>query len=295
MNLLDALRDAARTVVDRAGPATVAIGRDGRGSGLVVAAGQVLTNAHNLRDRTTQVTFGDGRAVQATVAAVDPDGDLALLSVDTGGVTPLDWAPEPPATGDVVFAVGRGGRGLRISFGLVGATDRSFRGPRGRLVAGAVEHGAPLGRGGTGGPLVDPAGRLVALNTARLDDGFALAVPADDDLRQRLAGLASGRSVTRRRLGVAVTPPAVAARLRRSVGLPERDGLLVRAVAEGSPAAAAGIGQGDLLVRAAGRDLRTADDLFAALDSLDGDLLEVVLVRGVEELTLTVHLPADAP
>ena len=80
------LAEAARAALAAATPSVVRIGRaPGRGCGIVVADGRVLTNAHNLRDRTTEVAFADGRAEQGRVAAVDPDGDLVVLEVDTGG------------------------------------------------------------------------------------------------------------------------------------------------------------------------------------------------------------------
>ena len=91
------------------------------------------------------------------------------------------------------------------------------------------------------------------------------------------------------RLGVAIAPPRVARRLRRSVGLPQRDGLLVRSVADGSAAAAAGIERGDLIVAAAGRPLAGVDALYAALDSLaPGDKLDLQVVRGTEERDVAV-------
>ncbi len=91
---------------------------------------------------------------------------------------------------------------------------------------------------------------------------------------------------SRRRLGVGLAPSHVARRLRRAVGLPERDGLLVREVEDDSPAAKAGIAEGDLIVSVGGRTIATADDLF---DALAGEgALEIGLVRGAEELTVTV-------
>jgi len=140
---------------------------------------------------------------------------------------------------------------------------------------------------------VDADGRLIGLDTHRLE-GVYLAVPATAELRDRIVRLAAGESPSRRTLGVAVAPPRVAARLRRSVGLPERDGLLVRGVEDASPAANAGIRIGDLLVRAAGRDLRQADDLFDVLDALSAESLDLGVVRGVEELTVLVRFD-DAP
>src|SRR3954471_11676211 len=252
MSALDELQQAATTVAERLDAATVAIGQDGRGSGMVTGPNQVLTCAHNLRDRTTQVTFAHGRQVQGTVLGADADGDLAVLEVDTAGASPVAWAPGPAALGQAVFAVARA-EGPRVTFGLVSSTGRTFRGPPGRRHGGSVEHAAPLARGATGGPLADTEGRVVAINTLRLGDRFALARPADADFQALVARLAAGESPSRRRLGVALAPAHVARRLRRSVGLPERDGLLVRGVEDGSLAAAAGIQAGDLIVEVGGK------------------------------------------
>jgi serine protease Do len=286
---LAALEQAARTVADRVGAATVAIGRSGRGSGVVVAPGRVLTNAHNLRDRTTQVVFGDGRRVQGSVSGADPHGDLVVLDVDTADVAPVEWAGSGPQVGALVFAVARGLRGTRMGFGLVSGTDRAFRGPRGRRITTGVEHSAPLARGSSGGPLADRQGRLVGINTHRLGDGFYVAQPADPALQAKVERMGAGERIERPTLGVAVAPADVAHRLRQAVGLPERDGLLVRGVDQDAAADRAGIRQGDLLVRAGGRDLDSVDALFDVLDGQEpADALEVVLVRGVEELTLSV-------
>ncbi len=295
-DVLDALEQAARSVADQTTPSVVSIGRNGRGSGVVVAPGKVLTNAHNLRDRTTLVTFGDGRAVQGAVAGVDPHGDLAVLEVDTAGAPPIEWATDAPEVGSVVFALARGRRGGRLSFGLVSGTGRTFRGPGGRPIPGSVEHTAPLARGSSGGPLVDRHGKVVGLNTHRVGDGFYLALVADDELRSRVDELAAGQAPERLTLGVAVAPGHVARRLRSSVGLPERDGLLVRQVEVGSPADRAGITGGDLLVRAGEQTLSSADDLFAVLDAHDASgPLEVGVVRGADDIVVRVEFGADAP
>jgi serine protease Do len=296
MSLLEELQAAIAVVADRVGPATVSIGRDRRGSGVVVAPGRVLTNAHNLRDSTTQVSFGDGRAEQGTVLGVDASGDLVVLEVETGDAAILEWAGAGAPIGAPVFATTLGRHGRRVTFGLVSATGRTFRGPRGRRITNSLEHTVPLARGSSGGPLTDAEGRLVGINTHRAGEGFYLALAADEALRQRVDALAAGTSPVRRTLGVAIAPAFVSARLRRAVGLPERDGLLVRGVEDGSPAARAGLHRGDLLVAAGGRDLQRADDLFAVLDALDeGAELSIKVVRGVEELSVTVSFTPPAP
>jgi len=289
MTLIEELQGTVAALAERAGPSIVAIGRHQRGSGIVVADGQVLTNAHNLRGEQVTVTFADGRRETGTVAGVDGDGDVAVISVDTARVSPLEWGTgDGLAVGSAVFgAAAANGSGTRVTFGLVSAVARAFRGPGGRRIAGSVEHTAPLAPGSSGGALLDAAGRLVGLNTNRIGDGFYLALPADAALRERIAVLARGESPRRARLGVAVAPAYVARRLRRSVGLPERDGLLVRGVETDSPADRAGIRTGDLIVAAAGRDIADADALFDALAEASGPY-EVTVVRGTEERTVSV-------
>ena len=292
MSSLDELSGAISSVAQRVGSSIVSVGRGGRGSGVVIADGQVLTNAHNLRGGEVTITFADGRSVRGEVRGVDPDGDLAVVAVDTAGATALDWgAPESASVGTAVFgAAATFGGGARVTVGFVSSIARSFRGPGGRRISGSIEHTAPLAPGSSGGALLDAEGRLIGLNTNRIGEGFYLALPADAALRSRVGSLANGESVERPRLGVAIAPNHVARRLRRSVGLPERDGILVRGVEEGSAAAAAGIEVGDLIVSAGGRPIADADDLQDALGALKIPF-DVVIVRGADEKTLTVSGP----
>src|SRR2546421_1990610 len=297
MAVLEEVTGSVRAVVDRVGPAVVGLGRGwGRGSGVVVAPGRVVTNAHNLRGEDVSVTFADGRVESGEVAGVDADGDLAVIAVDTGDIEPVEVASEPGlVAGSVVFALANpGGRGLRATLGLVSTTERSFRGPRGRRFRGAIEHTAPLPRGSSGGPLVDEAGRLLGINTVRMDGGLIVAIVADQSFADRVETLARGEALPRPRLGLAIAPARVARRLRRAVGLPELDGLLVHGVERGGPAARAGIEKGDLLVRAGERELVRVDDLHAALDSTPpGGELALTAVRGVEEREVVVALGAE--
>jgi serine protease Do len=289
MSILEDLQSAVTTVAERAGSGIVGIGRGSRGSGIVIADGKVLTNAHNLRGDDVTVTFADGRRTRGTVSGVDGDGDLAVVDVDTTGATALEWGDgESLAIGSAVFgAAASHGGGTRVTFGLVSATARSFRGPGGRRISGSIEHTAPLAPGSSGGALLDAAGTVVGVNTNRIGEGFYLALPADGALRERIDALGRGESPTPTRLGVAVAPAHVARRMRRAVGLPERAGVLVRGVEESSLAEAAGIDGGDLIVSAGGKPIADADDLFEALGTLKVPF-ELVLVRGTEERTVTV-------
>ena len=291
MTILDEVGASIRQLAEGAGASVVGVGqRRGAGSGIVLGKGQVLTNAHNVRGEQVTVTFADGRTAEGSVAGRDIDGDLAVVSVDTGETPALPWAGSASTQiGEPVFAVANpGGRGLRVTFGFVSSVDRSFRGPRGRRITGSLEHTAPLLPGSSGGPVLDTDGRLLAINTSRLGEGFYLAVPADEALRGRADALARGETATSPRLGVSITPGHVARRLRRAVGLPDADGLLIGDVAGGSPAARAGLASGDLIVAAAGRPVNTPDDLFDALAAARSGTLELKVVRGTDERTIQV-------
>lgn len=292
MSVLDELQAAVAAVETAVSPSVVGIGRRVRGTGFVLESGHVVTNAHNLRGEEVTVHLPGGSVRTGTVVGVDADGDLAVIAVDTGSASPAAWDAEAAATGTPVFGVAAlPGGGARVTFGLVSSVERSFRGPGGHRIEGSIEHTAPLAPGSSGGPLVDGQGRLVGINTNRIGDAFYLALPADAALRERLAALARGESAPQPRLGIAIAPSFVALRLRRSVGLPDRDGVLVRAVDEDSPAAAAGIAEGDLIIQAGGRAIADADDLHAALRAT-GFPIELVLVRGAEERTVRVEQPA---
>jgi serine protease Do len=290
MSVLDELEQAVREVAERVGPSVVGIGRGrGRGSGIVLADGLVATNAHNIRGEETTVVFAGDRSAVGRVAGVDVDADLAVIAVDTGGAPAIAWADGEARVGAAVLALASPGGQLRTTFGLVSAVGRAFRGPRGRRIAGSIEHTAPLPRGASGGPVVDRDGRLLGIDTNRLGDGFYLALPADAELRQRLDALGRGETTARPRLGVGIAPARVARQLRQAVGLPERDGLLVRVVEEGGPADRAGLRTGDLVVEAGGRPVTDADELYEVLDQVgEGQSLTLRVVRGTDELTVTV-------
>lgn len=325
MDAVRTLQDTIAGAAEAVGPSVVGLGRGwGHGSGVVIADGQVLTCAHNLRREETTVTFADGRRETGTVAGVDSDLDLAVVAVDTGGAPPVGWGPaagesgsgsseaasasDPAASGSsasasealgigspVVALANPGGRGLRVTLGFVSSGGRSFRGPRGRRIRGAIEHTAPLPRGSSGGPLVDPDGNLLGVNSLRLDGGLILAVPADAAVKERILRLARGEASAPHRLGVAIAPPRVARRLRTAVGLPERDGLLVRAVEDGGAADGAGIEKGDLIVAAGGTATENVEALYTALDSVPaaGGDLELTLVRGTDERTVTASFGGE--
>jgi len=293
MGALDGISEEIQKVAGQAGNGVVGIGqRWGIGSGVVLGKDQILTNAHNVRGDEVTVTFPDGHTAAGRVLGHDIDGDLAVIGVETGDLSAIEWATDgPPGIGTPVFALSNpGGRGLRVTIGFVTGVERSFRGPRGRRITGSIEHDAPLLPGSSGGPIVTDEGRLLGLNTNRLGEGFYLAIPADESLRARVEVLGRGESTGRVRLGIGVAPPHVASRMRRAVGLPDADGILIRMVEDDSPAARAGLAKGDLIVLAAGRPVGGIDDLFDALGTAADGVIQLVILRGTEERAVDVQL-----
>jgi serine protease Do len=286
-------QELARTIrdlADRLGSSVVGI--NSRGCGVVVSDGLVITNTHNLTGQETVVTFGDGRQVEASVAGADIDGDLALLRVDTAGSAPFVEAEADVELGDVVFGLSRpGGRSLRVTVGTVSSVDRAFRGPRGSRIAGGVEHTAPLPRGSSGGPIVDAGGRLVGINTHRVDSGFYLALPTGSDFRRFVERAAAGEITARRSLGIAVVPPAAARRMRVAVGLPPVEAPLIRGLDENGPAGRAGLRRGDQILRAGDVAIATVEDLQGVLADA-GSTLTLRILRGTDEIDVQVDFDA---
>ena len=294
MSVLSELSEAVAAVAAAAGPSIVGIGSRQRGSGVVIGDGHVLTNAHNIRGEGVTVRFLDGRTVRGTVAGVDWDGDLAVVDVDTSGAPALAWSSASPTIGTSIFAAAAtNSGGARVTFGFVSSVARAFRGPGGRPISGSLEHTAPLAPGSSGSALLDADGALLGLNTNRVGEGFYLALPADAAFRARVEALGRGESPERPRLGIAVAPAEVARRLRRATGLAERDGVLVREVESDSPAANAGIAQGDLIVAVAGTPTPDVDELHTALAAAAFPF-EVSLVRGADERTVTIEAAPEA-
>ena len=215
------------------GAAVVGIGRGWRfGSGTVIGRDRVLTAAHHVRPEGVTVRFAEERSATAELVGVDRDLGLALLEVDTGEI-------EPPGLG----AGGRRGRdrhrrgGPRQSRRARPAGQPRLRG------RGGAQLPRPARQAGLGGDRAHrdaaarlgrrafarrPTVRLLGINALRLEGGLIVALGPASGLREAAERLGRGEEPARPFLGVAVAPADVSRRMRRAVGLPERDGLLVR-------------------------------------------------------------------
>lgn len=293
-DLTDLARIAARSVVGIE-PA----GRHGgrHATATVLDRTSVVTTAHNISGRdgsvatrrpSVTIRFPDGRRGDGTVTAVNEDYDLAVVTVDIGDAEPVDWGDAGDLqTGSSVTAAAAPGGRLRITPGVVAAVDSRLWTRSGSPVDRVFEHTAPLVRGASGGSVLDGDGRLVGLNINRLDGGLYQAVGAGDRLRSVIDRLASGEQPATPRLGVTITPQRQARWLRQAVGLPPADGALVAGVEEESPAAAAGLTRGDLIISVDDQTVASADDLVLALRRAGDEVTLGILHAGTERQELT--------
>ncbi|OLC72639.1 MAG: serine protease [Gemmatimonadetes bacterium 13_1_40CM_4_69_8] len=324
-DLLDAYSRAVVDAAERVGPAVVKIevrqavsrgrrggGRDGRGAGerpgqgsgfVFTPDGFVLTNSHVVHEATRmEVVIADGRRLAATLVGEDPETDLAVLRVSAGGGAgdgPFPVAPlgdsEALRVGQLVIAIGNPlGFHSSVTAGVVSALGRSLRSVTGRLIDDVIQTDAALNPGNSGGPLANSRGEVVGVNTAVILPAQGICFAVGINTAKFVAGqLISHGKIRRARLGVAGQNVPLLRLAVRAHGLDSRGGILVTGVDAGSPAGAAGVREGDIIVGFAGRPVSGIDDLHRLLAAeMIGATTTVTVIRGAEKLDLEV-VPVD--
>jgi putative serine protease PepD len=257
------------------------------GSGFLIDARHVVTNQHVVRAaRTATVRFHDGEEVEARVVGTDPSTDVALLELpqeqEGASVLPLGSSTSL-RVGEAVIAIGSpfGLQGT-VTTGIVSAVGRDIRAPDGFTIDGAVQTDAALNQGNSGGPLLDAAGRVIGMNAqiateSGAHSGIGYAIPIET-VRTIAEELERSGSVQHAYLGVMIEDA------------PDGGARVAEAVEDG-PAANAGLRADDVVVRAGGTDIETADELRRAVAAMSpGDELELRIRRGEDEQTVTVEL-----
>jgi S1-C subfamily serine protease len=279
--LLDAYSRAVVGVVEAVSPAVAHVqikgARGGRlahgsGSGVVVSPdGLVLTNNHVV-DSAQQIdlSLNDGRSFRARVLGRDADTDLAVLRSETSETLPSARLANSKEVrpGQIAIAIGNPlGFESTVTAGIVSAVGRSLRASNGRLIGDVIQTDAALNPGNSGGPLVNSAAAVIGINTAMIAgaQGICFSVASNTALYVLTQILAHGR-VRRARIGIVAEQVTLPRRLRDRAGLTQASGVHVRDVGEGSPAARAGIGPGDVLVAVDGTSVTGVDDLTRLLD-----------------------------
>ena len=247
-------------------------GADGAGSAVVITPDGYLLSNHHVVDgaREVRVRAPAGDATVARVVGSDAATDLALLHADPVALAapaPGELASTPVRPGQLVVAIGNPlGFSSTVSAGVVSALGRSLRGKDGRLIDGIVQHTAPLNPGNSGGPLADSHGRIVGINTAIIarSQGLGFAVGAATASWVLAELLARGR-VRRSYLGVGGATRPLDRRLARAHGVLAASTVEVLSVEAGSPAARAGVRDGDLIIGLGAAAVTTVDELVRAL------------------------------
>src|SRR5919197_558040 len=279
---LDAYSRAVTQVAERLSPSVANLrvsrrvrgGRilDGGGSAVVITPdGFMLTSAHVV-GRTAgrgRASFVDGRELEFEVVGSDPLSDLAVLRADGRDLAPAELGDaEHLRVGQLVVAIGNPhGFTGSVTAGVVSALGRSLptrSGANVRVVDNVIQTDAALNPGNSGGALADSRGRVVGINTAVAGIGLGLAVPIDDHSRRILGSLMHDGRVKRAFLGVVGGSRPLPPRLAGEVG--RRQGLEVVQLLDGSPAAAAGVRPGDLILDLDGRPVQGVGDLQRLLD-----------------------------
>lgn len=291
-NLKDYSDQLAAVVEAAAGSVVTVAARPGKpATGTTWEDGVVVTSSHAVLDEeniTVRDSAGDHKA---TLAGRDSTSDIAVLRVE-------GLASKPAArggfarTGSVVLAIGRSSD-LRASVGHVVSTESRQSGWRGGL-DGLVLSDAHLYEGFSGGPLVDAEGKLIGLNSWYYGRGSTRSLTAEAADRLVKSLLSHGR-VKKPYLGIGTQPVFLSPEAAQKAG--QDRGLMVIGVEEGSPAASAGLLQGDILVGIDGDAVAGMRHLFRSLQQIEVDTehtLKVVRGGEVKELKVTVGEKADS-
>ncbi len=290
-SVLQTLSDDLAGAVASAGAGVVRVEARRRipATGIVWSDDGVIVTAHHVveQDENIQIGLPDGRTVAATVAGRDPTTDLAVLRAQATGLTPANRVgPDSLKVGHLVLALGRPGRTVQATIGIVSALGDSWVTPAGGQVDRYLQTDVVMYSGFSGGPLVDASGQVLGLNTSALLRGVSIALPAPTLQRVAETLLAHGH-VRRGYLGVGAQPARLPAGLAQQVG--QETGLLLVSVEPGSPAEQGGLMLGDTIVGLAGQPIRHLDELMVRLSGERvGTAVPVRIVRGGQVMDLNV-------
>jgi S1-C subfamily serine protease len=294
--ILDAYSRAVTSAAALVAPSVVNVEIEhGSGSGFVFTPdGLILTNSHVVGDaRHVHVTTLAGDRLRADVVGSDPDTDLAVLRVTSPGLMAVRFGDSLALIpGQLVIAIGNPfGFQHSVTAGVVSALGRGLRARTGRLIENLIQTDAALNPGNSGGPLVSSQGLVVGVNTAvvRGGQGIAFAVPIATAQDVVTALLRDGR-VRRAVLGVSAQTATIPRRLVHDHLLPGERGVLISEVQSGSPADAAGLRPGDIIVDFAGVPITSIDTLHRQLtgDRVDSTGPMRVLRQGTPRRVVVV-------
>ncbi|MBI1779294.1 MAG: trypsin-like peptidase domain-containing protein [Proteobacteria bacterium] len=274
----------------------------GAGSGFVITPdGYAITNSHVVHGaEIIEAMLGDGNIGVAELIGDDPETDIALIRLGEGNrLTPAPLGSSGPLrVGQLVVAIGNPlGLQATVTAGVVSAVRRTLRSSTGGLIEDVIQTDAALNPGNSGGALVDSRGHVVGVNTAIIAgaQGICFAVPIDTAKWVVPALLRDGR-VVRGRIGLSGSTVPVPRRIAVAHGLDLATAVRVVEVVKGEPAAAAGLDEGDLVIRLDGKPTVTVDEMRRILArNAVGRALDLVYLRRGKWIETVVHPAPDHP
>ena len=312
--LLDAYSRAVISAVEKVSPSVVNIEvhqqaarsrsgepreRRGGGSGFVFTPdGLILTNSHVVHSATRiEVTLSDGSRVSAHTVGDDPATDLAVIRIDASNLPAIQLGDSQQLRpGQMAIAIGNPyGFQSTVTAGVISALGRSLRSYSGRLIEDVIQTDAALNPGNSGGPLVDSRGQVIGVNTATILPAqgicFAIGINTAKFVASRL--LRDGK-IRRSYIGISAQTVPIHRRVVRFYNLPKETGVVVVGVEPNSPARAAGLREGDVIVALDEKPIAGVDDLHRLLtDAQVGARCALTIVRHTERLILSI-LPEEA-
>ncbi len=283
------------SAVEHAGKSIVAIHARRRipSSGIVWRDGVIVSASHTVkRDSDVEVSLSTGDTSTATVVGRDAATDLVALRIDSKAPAAGKADPSALRVGSLVLAVGRPGKNVTASFGIVSAVGEGWRTWQGSRIDRVARLDLAVYDGFSGGALVDASGAVLGVNNSALARGTPMTLPAAtvdrviDELLER-------GHVRRPFIGVAVQPVALSPASAKKQKLTQDSALLLTSIADGSPAESAGLFVGDVLLAAEGQSLRRPTDLLDVLAGVQaGSPVKLELLRGGAIKTVTVT-PGD--
>lgn len=252
--------------------------------GLIVTANHVVR-----RDDNISVGLPNGESVAAALVGRDESTDIAVLKAETSVLAPMPLAPdEAMAVGHLALALGRPGKSIQASLGIVSALGSAWRTGWGGEIDHYLQTDVVMYPGFSGGPLVGAGGVLLGMNTSGFGQGVSLAVP-HQTLARVIGTLKAHGKIRRGYLGISTQRVRLPEEVQKE--LSQRAGLLIVSVEPGSPAAEGGLTLGDTLVAVSGRPVQNHDDLLAALTGdVVGQKETIRILRGGQLSDLTVKI-----
>lgn len=297
MQLLQSFSNAVAQLAESVSPSVVNVNAGRRnGTGVVWSRdGFVVTASHVIgRSGEPEITLADGRKLEARIVGRDQYTDVALLKVEADGLSPIQTASSGDVrVGQFVLALANAfGKKASATSGIVTSQSRSMRGWWGVVIENAVVSDAKLNPGYSGGPLVDASGKMLGMNVAYFS-GRGVAVSAAS-LKETVEKLSKDGRVKKGFLGVVVEPIELPDELARTSEVAQEQGLMVRAVDRESPAKAAGVAIGDVILRLG--ETRATDE-YELHKALSGEVVgkptSLWVLRG-EKLTELRITPKEA-